>query len=388
VVNAGWARRNLGIDYTAAERPVAAELAAVGRRRARPDASGPTAAEGRALRRELIEFDSEAPEGAAFRALASAAPGGLAQFVEIAWPHGLVPKPGKRPHGTSLPKADVLIVTWTVDEGHSLSRVLTPGIDSHDDWKPYRKNYTAISSRMRNGCPARQYGRLGTYWTTEIGSQRVTLFKSDSHMSQDGPKLPNAAVWQQIIEDCRPQLVITTGTGGGIGPQFEVGDVIVSRFTSFDCQREFKKLDRQSFSSPTDPPRGRFTTARSLFSANAGFLPPDNTRKPRIFRAPTPDAGILTTDFFGFDNTTNTYGLQGKGNLSEMGDAVLGMVCNKLKDKAPTYTIVRNVSDPQIDSTNLTLAQQTAMAADIYKAYGRWSSVCSAIVCWAIIAAL
>ena len=49
----------------------------------------------------------------------------------------LAPKPGSRPSGQSLPKADVLIVTWTMDEGHALSRVLTPGLDSRDDWKPY-----------------------------------------------------------------------------------------------------------------------------------------------------------------------------------------------------------------------------------------------------------
>jgi invasion protein IalB len=39
-------------------------------------------------------------------------------------------------------------------------------------------------------------------------------------------------------------------------------------------------------------------------------------------------------------------------------------------------------------SSGLTLAQQTKLAADIHKAYGRWSAVCSAIVCWAIVAGL
>ena len=71
-----------------------------------------------------------------------------------------------------------------------------------------------------------------------------------------------------------------------------------------------------------------------------------------------------------------------------MGDAVLGMVCKKMGAAAPRYVMVRNVSDPQIDSTGLTLAQQTKLAGDIYKAYGRWSTVCSAIVCWAIVAGL
>jgi hypothetical protein len=45
------------------------------------------------------------------------------------------------------------------------------------------------------------------------------------------------------------------------------------------------------------------------------------------------------------------------------------------------------VSDPQINSDGLTLKQQGDIAAQIYKGFGRWSSVCSAIVCWAGIAA-
>ena len=176
-------------------------------------------------------------------------------------------RPESRPRGVSLPKADVLIVTWTVDEGHALSRVLTPGVDSHDGgrqaWKPYTKNYEAISAEMRAGCPARQYKRLGTYWTTKIGDKRVTLFKSDSHMSQDGPKLANALVWKQIIEDSRPSLVITTGTGGGIGTEVEVGDVIVSRFITFDCQRGFKKYDGDTYASAADAPHKKFKKAEA-----------------------------------------------------------------------------------------------------------------------------
>ena len=376
-VDQGWAERNLGFSYRA-ERLDLAEAT---------DVRG-SVGDGQELQRELIEFDSEAPEGLAFRALATAAPGGIGQFEEIDWPAGLAPTPGKKPRGDSLPQADVLIVTWTADEGHALSRVLTPGFDSRDDWKPYTKNFAVLSAEMSPGCPARQFGRLGSYWTTSIGQRKVTLFKSDSHMSQDGPKLANAAVWKQIIEDTRPRWVITTGTGGGIGPSFEVGDVIVSRYVTFDCQRQFKNLNGNGYASPTNPPDSRFATAGELFQANARFLPKDNSRPPQIITAAAPASGILTTDFFGFDTSGNHYGLQGKGDLSEMGDAVLGLVCQQLGAKAPAYTIVRNVSDPEISTQVGTLVQQTTMAADIYKAYGRWSTVCSAIVCWAITAAL
>jgi Phosphorylase superfamily len=371
-VDAQWMERNLGIAPDTLDQPAAIT-------------AGEEPADDRDLERELIEFDSEGGDGAAFAAIAPQTVA-LTQFVDLDWPAGLAPVRGNKPRGESLPKANVLLVTWTVDEGHALSRVLTPGRDSRDDWKPYTKNFDTISRHMRPGCPARNYGRLGTYWTTRIGEQKVTLFKSDSHMSQDGPDLPNETVWQQIIEDVRPEWVITTGTGGGIGPSFEVGDVIVSRFATFDCQRGFKRLDGDSYANQTDPPDGQFAEAETLFTANAQFLPADNTRPPQIISSESKTAGILTTDFFGFDNTDNTYGLQGKGDLSEMGDAVLGLVCNKLGNTAPKYTIVRNVSDPQINSKGLTLRQQTQIAANIYKGYGRWSTVCSAIVCWAIIA--
>lgn len=373
-VDDSWARRNLGKAATGA--PVAAAKEAR------------TAEDDQALARELIEFDSEGPDLARLGATVRGASTGLSKFVEIDWPAGLVPMPGRKPRGASLPGADVLIVTWTVDEGHALSRVLTPGFDSSNDWKPYTKNFDSIATEMRPGCPALEKQRLGSYWTTKIGSRRVTLFKSDSHMSQDGPKLANARVWRQIIEDCKPRWVITTGTGGGIGSQGAVGDVVVSRFVTFDCKRQFKRLNGDSFASPQDPPAGRFAEAKSLFEANRKFLPPDNARAPEILSAAASTDGVLTTDFFGFDNTDDTYGLEGKGGLSEMGDAVLGMVCEALGGKAPQYVMVRNVSDPQIDSNGLTLAQQTTLAANIYKAYGRWSSVCSAIVCWAIVAGL
>ena len=45
-----------------------------------------------------------------------------------------------------------------------------------------------------------------------------------------------------------------------------------------------------------------------------------------------------------------------------------------------------DVSDPQIKAEG-TIEEQANAAATIYKAFGRWSSVCGAIVCWALIAA-
>src|SRR6185295_2024995 len=133
------------------------------------------------LQREIIDFDSESPAGLQFLSFTTAT--GLSRFNDIPWPTGLAPKTGPAPtHGASspLPRADVLVVTWTVDEGHALSRVLTPGKDSRNDYVPYKHNFARIAKKMRKGCPALNAGRLGAYWTARVGKKRIVVFKSDS----------------------------------------------------------------------------------------------------------------------------------------------------------------------------------------------------------------
>jgi hypothetical protein len=380
IINRRWVERNLGFDPVT--KPAPASTFAF---TAAADSSSVED-----LQREIIDFDSEGPEGKEFLAFTTAT--GLSRYTDVPWPKGLAPKTGRAPSGSAaspLPHADVLVVTWTVDEGHALSRVITPGKDSRNDYQSYTRNFASLSKKMRPGCRARQAKRLGAYWTTTIGAKKVVVFKSDSHMSQDGPKLPNIDVWMQIISEVQPKLVITTGTAGGIGRQFEVGDVVVSPIVRFDCISKFKKEPFHSAHYSSGALKTKYlATAKRLFKANAGQLPKDNSRPPRIVRiAPSSLASsVVTTDFFGFDTSDNHYHLQGMGDVSEMGDAVLGLVASRISDRTPRWVAVRNVSDPQIKAEG-TLKQQAGVAAQIYKGFGRWSSVCSAIVCWALIAA-
>jgi hypothetical protein len=385
-VDRAWVQRNLGFDPIARPAPVTTfAFAKAAHPRSVPED----------FQREIIDFDSEAPAGLAFLAFSTAT--GLSRFTDIPWPKGLAPKTGPKPSGTGsgpLPKADVLVVTWTVDEGHALSRVLTPGKDSRNDYLSYTHNFAAISSKMRKGSPALKANRLGAYWTTRIGGKKVVVFKSDSHMSQDTKKLPtgngtlpNEDVWKQIIEEVNPKLVITTGTAGGIGKECEVGDVIVSPIVRFDCLKWLKSEPFHDADYQDGAPKTKFfAKAKTLFKANSGQLPKDNTRPPKIVRSTELAASVLTTDFFGFDTSDDHYGLKGLGDVSEMGDAVLGLVMSKIGAGAPRWVAVRNVSDPQIKAEG-TLRQQAQVAAQIYKGFGRWSTVCSAIVCWALIAA-
>jgi hypothetical protein len=381
-----WMKRNLGFDPKAFPAPVTTFAL---KRAAAKDR------EPEDLQREIIDFDSQASEGLAFMAFTTAT--GLSRFTEIPWPKKLAPttdakvRKGKR---GALPKADVLVVTWTVDEGHALSRVLTPGKDSRDDYQTYKRRYATISKKMRKGCPATNAKRLGAYWTTKVGNVSVVVFKSESHLSQDtrkapldGETLPNEDLWQQIIDEVQPRLVITTGTAGGIGKECEVGDVVVSPIVRFECLKWLKKESFHDAVYENKMIRSKyFATARRLFKANSSQLPKDNTRAPKIVRGSAAEASVLTTDFFGFDTSDNHYGLQGLGQVSEMGDAILGLARERVRANVPRWVAVRNVSDPQIKSEG-TLRDQAEVAAQIYKGFGRWSTVCSAIVCWALIAA-
>lgn len=380
-----WVRRNVGFDPIALPAPAATFSFAAA---ARPRSTVQD------LQRELIDFDSESMAGKEFFAFSKAT--GLSRFTEIPWPDGLAPKTEAKPPGTGhgpLPEADVLVVTWTVDEGHALSRVLTPGKDSRNDYRSYTHNFKAISSKMQKACPAVQAKQLGAYWTTEVGNKKVVVFKSDSHLSQDtnkllseGETLPNYDVWKQIVDEVQPSLIITTGTAGGIGTWCEVGDVVVSPIVRFDAIKWLKGAAFHDAVYASDTPSAKFfAKAKELFDANAAQLPQDNTRPPKIVQSDAPDSSVVTTDFFGFDTSNNHYRLQGLGDVSEMGDAVLGLVCSQMATP-PRWVAVRNVSDPQIKAEG-TLREQAAIAAQIYKAFGRWSSVCSAIVCWALIAA-
>src|SRR5262249_55749149 len=107
----------------------------------------------------------------------------------------------------------------------------------------------------------------------------------------------------------------------------------------------------------------------------------------------------------------NAHYMGGLGCALEMGDAVLGMVIDRSRrrssaqsarpslwelsvdaeaappKKAPQWLVIRNASDPTI-SAKLSKPDQASEAAGVYKKYGYWTSVNSALATWAIIASM
>ena len=348
-----------------------------------------------ALARHIIQFDAEDPATYSPQSLPPATVMLAGSRSSIAWPAGSAPTPTPitpAPAPTEpLPPCDYLVVTWTAEEGRCLADTLTPGYPSKTAWYPYThlfvEKYVPIISPT---APSIQNShRLGSYFVTHIKNKTVLCFKSELHMSQDGPKLPIRLLWKQLIAEVKPKLVITTGTAGGIGASIILGDVVVAPSVRFDCTKTFKSAPfHKSIYNCSPLKTTSFITAQQLFAANLSNLPPAS-RSPRIFTAPAgpvTNTDVVTTDFFAFDDSTNHFGLESLGAAVEMGDAVLGLAIKDLgAAAAPKWAAVRNASDPQIDATGLTFAQTRAKAGQIYEKFGYWTTISSAIASWALI---
>ena len=351
-----------------------------------------TFAADRAFARHIIEFDSADPSTYGPHTLPPAAVMMASARSPIPWPTGKAPtpvplKPAPSP-AAALPPCDYLVVTWTVEEAKSLADTLTPGYPSATAWYHYTHNYASeYVPLLLPDAPAIASKRLGSFFVTTIAGKRVLCFKSELHLSQDGPKMPIAKLWQQLIAEVKPKLVLTTGTAGAIGANVELGDVVVAPAVRFDCTRAFKS---QPFHNAVYPcstlAHASAPTAQQLFAANVDHLPPASRPPHIVFKAGTgvTSADVVTTDFFAFDDTLNTYGLRGLGSAVEMGDAVLGLVLKSMSG-APKWAAVRNASDPQINAAGLTPDQERSKAEQIYEKFGYWTTIPSAITCWALI---
>jgi hypothetical protein len=363
------------------------------------------------LSRELLSGYTRSPE---LMALQLSGPG---RKLDINFPSGLAPTPSTDPvrdPGMPLPPADIVVITYTSDESKALADVMTPGRFAQD-WNQYTCNYAQFLPMIRKGAPARQAGRLGSYWTTQVGSHKVLVFKSNLHMHQDfivqngHPTLPIKNLFAQIIAQSKPSYVFCIGTAGGTFPDKPLGTVALSRAVKFDCKKDFKNepyANHPAYTSSWTVPVTQRSTALGLMKPFATDLVIQSTgpyascpcqplrgqenKAPGVFfmmdgqDGVPADFPVLTTDFFEFGTDTN--GLQKLGMAVEMDDAVLGLVCSELAHP-PRWASIRNYSDPAINGSLAERAQENC-ASQIYMRYGYWTSVLGALGTWSVIAGI
>jgi hypothetical protein len=342
---------------------------------------------------------------------------------KIEFPDGLTPTPEPVSPAPAeddpLPQADVVVITWTVDELAGLAHVMTPKV-SADRWHKYSRNFATYKPKIRPFAPAAHAGRLGSYLPTRVGNVKVLCMKSELHLNQDGVKtgegtatLPVKDFFLQIIAEAQPKVFLTIGTAGSVFDNFGLGDVVVTRAAKFRLQNEFRNeaFNGQSYRSDWTIPTARLDDAAHLMRSlrneivEPPFGPP--TKRFRgldgLLTAPGNDPQIrlddghampefhpiLTTDYFEYGTSANR--LDREGAAVEMGDAALGLACSELAGP-PHWAAVRNMSDPTINgdlpAKDFPLNEQTTWAVGYYTAYGKWTSTLGALTTWGIIAGL
>lgn len=175
-----------------------------------------------------------------------------------------------------------------------------------------------------------------------------------------------------------------------MGEQTELGDVAVPATVLWDCQEQFKSQPWAHAAYSTSGLSPGMLTALGqtdpLIAANADRIPAEYRERPiKVWEA----GSVVTTDFFAWGDTTDHFALLAAAPdclLVEMDDAALALARGNMKD-APPFLSVRNASDPVMPG-DIPLEQQRTRAGDIYKQYGYYTTLGSAIVCWAIASAV
>ena len=163
-------------------------------------------------------------------------------------PISLSPIPKQTDDLTRFKGYDIVIVTWTAAEAAALAALMTPG-HPISEWYEYRHDVAAyIPLVTGHNAPfnentsemSRYYHSLALYFPCSIGSARVLLMKSGLHLAYDGPGTPIKKLVAEIASAVEPKIFITTGTGGAIGADVLLGDVIAGGIVRFDCTTQFK----------------------------------------------------------------------------------------------------------------------------------------------------
>lgn len=308
---------------------------------------------------------------------------GSQSFAPVAWPHDPPVCDGPPKPTRTLPATDVLVITWTAAEGRALSDVLTPAAPL-GLWAAYTDGFASFLPELTRRSPARAAKRLGSWAQLTIGGRNVTCFKSELHPATDGSSMPAARLVAKLVAEARPSLVITTGTAGAVGKGVSLGDVNVATAirSDFTTRLAGHPWSRMAWLCQ---PLGKGAQANL---AQLAAITPATVRLPSGAGAPKAWSGeVVSTDFFAFGTSDDHFGLLAYDpavEVVEMDDAAVALGTAQAGLGTPVLS-VRNASDPVMDGYSEATASR---AEEVYRRYGYWTAVNSAIACWAVIAGM
>ena len=325
----------------------------------------------------------------------------------------------------------MLILLYTEEETSAFLEVFTGNKDwsttRRNTWYPYGHNFAELSSIIQGikGDHALESGFFGYLNAMQIGDQKVAVFKTELHAKVNGNKLAIVQVFQQLVTELSPSLVLSTGTAGGMGGVLMCGDVVVTnsaRFrvsTTYPTYPEINSLSKnntvlqnsvtindtyleyaaENFTKLSLPGLAK---CYDKFSTRQGYsFLKKNTAPPSIYvtdinAVPGPEPmTVVSADFLSVDDTSDAEGLEALGIVNENDDAYAFFAIDQLPAaKRPAWLSVRNVSDPQVavppipagTTKSQVMKELSALAGAIFGVYEYTTTLNSAFACWAIVA--
>lgn len=320
-----------------------------------------------------------------------------------------------------LPKADIVVITWTSAEWSALDHVMVNSNttrDPYDDsWRSAWKLYSRGSENY-SGDDLWGYFLLVEIDDVDGKKQTVLLFKSSSHLAHKPYAAGLTAMVENIVTDTETKTLYSIGTAGASTLEENLGDVVVTNTGHLTMKApENVNLDynHKTFTSDWFPSASKMKDVRDhlfmpldkvldkdeiyylideLHKENEASKPfgyedlvnsaidPSNTGHPQ----PLPCKGIplWTTDYYFIAKGDDAK----KYCTLEMDDSVVGRAA-QLKDA--NFIFVRNISDTVVPTTaknGTTIPKEVRQdwSGQIYKKCGFYTSFNGALTTWAAIA--
>jgi hypothetical protein len=343
----------------------------------------------------------------------------------------------------ALPKADVVVITWTAAEWSALDHVflnsngtrLSTSTGWQNGWYPYMREAPPVPIpppvlAPANAAPALPFGPPPPLWglfaMVEIdsagGPLTVMLFKSNAHLAHAPGLSTLAAMTERIIEEAQPRYVYSIGTAGGARADQKLGDVIFTNCGTLRLQSPINAayfdLNGQTYGCTDWFVSDRyFQTARDnlFFSLGNVISYPSLQSLVGKLHAQVPGSAaialddvindcllpekLLSSDIVGMKDvpllSTDFYFIAEDGDgdkfsFLEMDDAVIAKVA---VERGVKCAFGRNVSDPivpiaGVNGEPLPPEIRKRWSGLIYETYGFYTAANGAIAAWATIAAI
>jgi len=309
-----------------------------------------------------------------------------------------------------LPAVAAVVITWAEAEWSALQHVFCASnasmpysarsTSSWSGWQKYSKGVPSVPNQS-------WWNYWGEYRLVQIGSAKVLLFKSNTHLDSPGAEYL-AQMISLLIAGARPQLILSIGTAGGARVGDHLGTVNVVRggtlYVANQPQAQWPAytnpwtaqwnllgvpgFDKLLFPVPTTT-QDLQSLARQFNTFYHSSYPFSELNVNNLNMAdPLPAINNLTTSGTTLLTTDSFVVATSAGNLGtfacvEMDDAIIAKAC--LSGRT-AFGFVRNVSDP-VQNATLPAKFQGHWGEAIYNTYGLYTSYNGALAAWAILSA-